>query len=196
MQAGNQEFLALFFLRSPWIPHLIEQLYLAGKQLVIKDFNKMRLVLNFLGLYTLYSTVIFKSNSTHMTPLGAQGSYLTKEDFEHFLTYIRVDKASGFQTSEGLLPAEHLLTSALFLTEMLILKKKYPAATRTTEENKSQKFNKKKLLMSPFSMALMSGLRRQSVGARMASMPGCSSLRDMAKLVKLYICRKRPTVEY
>lgn len=83
----------------------------------------MRLVLNFLGLYTLYSTVIFKSNSTHMTPLGAQGSYLTKEDFEHFLTHIRVDKASGFQTSEGLLPAEHLLTSALFLTEMLILKK-------------------------------------------------------------------------
>lgn len=44
--------------------------------------------------------------------------------------------------------------------------------------------------MSPFSMALMSGLKRQSVGARMASMPGCSSLRDMAKLVKLYICRK------
>lgn len=81
----------------------------------------MHLVLNFLGLYTLYSTVIFKSNSTHMTPLGALGSYLTKEHFEHFLTHIRVDKASGFQTSEGLLPAEHLLTSALFLTEMLNL---------------------------------------------------------------------------
>lgn len=49
--------------------------------------------------------------------------------------------------------------------------------------------------MSPFSMALMSGLKRQSVGARTASMPGCSSLRDMAKLVKLYICRKRATPE-
>lgn len=50
--------------------------------------------------------------------------------------------------------------------------------------------------MSPFSMALMSGLKRQSVGARMASMPGSSSLRDMAKLVKLYICGTRPTLEY
>lgn len=156
----------------------------------------MRLVLNFLGLYTLYSTVIFKSNSTHMTPLGAQGSYLTKEDFEHFLTHIRVDKASGFQTSEGLLPAEHLLTSALFLTEMLILKKSTLLPQGPLKRIKAKNSKKKKLLMSPFSMALMSGLRRQSVGARMASMPGCSSLRDMAKLVKLYICRKRQTVEY
>lgn len=44
--------------------------------------------------------------------------------------------------------------------------------------------------MFPFSMALMSGLKRQSVGARMASIPGSSSLRDMAKLVKLYIWGK------
>lgn len=46
--------------------------------------------------------------------------------------------------------------------------------------------------MLPFSMALMSGLKRQSVGAKMASMPGSSSLRDIAKFVKWYICgRKR-----
>lgn len=46
--------------------------------------------------------------------------------------------------------------------------------------------------MLPFSMALMSGLKRQSVGAKMASMPRSSSLRDIAKFVKWYICgRKR-----
>lgn len=42
--------------------------------------------------------------------------------------------------------------------------------------------------MFPFSMALMSGLKRQSVGARVASMPGSSSFSDIAKFVKLYIC--------
>lgn len=51
--------------------------------------------------------------------------------------------------------------------------------------------------MLPFSMALMSGLKRQSVGATMASMPGSSSLRDIAKCVKLYICaRKRRNYGY
>lgn len=43
------------------------------------------------------------------------------------------------------------------------------------------------LPMSPFSMALMSGLSRQSVGARSLSMSGSSSFSVMAKLVKLYI---------
>ncbi len=43
------------------------------------------------------------------------------------------------------------------------------------------------LPMSPFSMALMSGLSRQSVGASSLSMPGSSSFSVMAKLVKLYI---------
>lgn len=43
------------------------------------------------------------------------------------------------------------------------------------------------LPMSPFSMALMSGLSRQSVGASILSMPGSSSFSVMAKLVKLYI---------
>lgn len=42
--------------------------------------------------------------------------------------------------------------------------------------------------MFPFSMALMSGLKRQSVGARIASIPGSSSFSDIAKCVKLYIC--------
>lgn len=44
------------------------------------------------------------------------------------------------------------------------------------------------LPMSPFSMALMSGLSRQSVGASSLSMPGSSSFSVMAKQVKLYIC--------
>ena len=43
------------------------------------------------------------------------------------------------------------------------------------------------LPIKPFSMALMSGLKRQSVGATVPSMPGSISLRDIAKLVKLYI---------
>lgn len=47
------------------------------------------------------------------------------------------------------------------------------------------------LPMSPFSIALMSGLSRQSVGARSLSMPGSSSFSVMAKLVKLYICREK-----
>lgn len=81
-----------------------------------------------------------------MTPLGAQGSYLTKEDFEHFLTHIRVDKASGFQTSEGLLPAEHLLTSALFLTEMLILKKSTLLPQGPLKRIKAKKLKKKNYL--------------------------------------------------
>lgn len=38
-----------------------------------------------------------------------------------------------------------------------------------------------------FSIALMSGLKRQSVWGRMASMPGSSSFRHIAKFVKLYI---------
>lgn len=51
--------------------------------------------------------------------------------------------------------------------------------------------------MLPFSMALMSGLKRQSVGARTAFMLGSSSFRDIAKLVKLYICgRKRGMILY
>lgn len=41
--------------------------------------------------------------------------------------------------------------------------------------------------MSPFSIALMSGLSRQSVGASNLSIPGSSSFSVMAKLVKLYI---------
>lgn len=41
--------------------------------------------------------------------------------------------------------------------------------------------------MSPFSMALMSGLSRQSVGASIVSMVGSSSFSVIAKLVKLYI---------
>lgn len=41
--------------------------------------------------------------------------------------------------------------------------------------------------MFPFSMFLISGRSRQSVGARIASMPDSSSLRLTAKLVKLYI---------
>ena len=45
--------------------------------------------------------------------------------------------------------------------------------------------------MSPFSMALTSGRRRQSVGASTFSMPGSSSFRDMVKLVKLYICTEK-----
>lgn len=47
------------------------------------------------------------------------------------------------------------------------------------------------LPMSPFSIALMSGLSRQSVGASSLSMPGSNSFSVMAKLVKLYICRER-----
>lgn len=43
------------------------------------------------------------------------------------------------------------------------------------------------LPVSPFSMALMSGLSRQSVGGSSLSMPGSSSFSVMAKLVKLYI---------
>lgn len=45
--------------------------------------------------------------------------------------------------------------------------------------------------MLPFSMALISGLKRESVGARIASMPGSNSFRDIAKFVKLYICGKQ-----
>lgn len=41
--------------------------------------------------------------------------------------------------------------------------------------------------MLPSSMPRMSGRRRQSVGARIFSMPVCSSLRLTVKLVKLYI---------
>lgn len=43
------------------------------------------------------------------------------------------------------------------------------------------------LPMSPFSIALMSGLSLQSVGGRNLSMPGSSSFSVIAKLVKLYI---------
>lgn len=43
------------------------------------------------------------------------------------------------------------------------------------------------LPMSPFSIALMSGLSLQSVGASSLSMLGSSSFSVMAKLVKLYI---------
>lgn len=57
-------------------------------------------------------------------------------------------------------------------------------------EKKRKKIFQKYLLMFPFSMALMSGLKRQSVGARIASMPGSSSFSDIAKFVKLYICGK------
>lgn len=48
----------------------------------------------------------------------------------------------------------------------------------------------KHLLMFPFSIALTSGLKRQSVEARVASIPGSSSFRDIAKFVKLYICAR------
>lgn len=51
------------------------------------------------------------------------------------------------------------------------------------------------LPMSPFSMALMSGLSRQSVGASSLSMQGSSSFSDMAKLVKLYIYTEGNTAE-
>lgn len=43
------------------------------------------------------------------------------------------------------------------------------------------------LPMSPFSIALMSGLSRQSVVGNSLSIPGSSSFSVMAKLVKLYI---------
>lgn len=45
----------------------------------------------------------------------------------------------------------------------------------------------KHIPMFPFSMFLISGRSRQSVGANIASMPFSSSLRLTAKLVKLYI---------
>lgn len=45
--------------------------------------------------------------------------------------------------------------------------------------------------MLPFSMPRMSGRRRQSVGARIFSMPVSSSLRLTVKLVKLYIWNNR-----
>lgn len=85
----------------------------------------MRLALNFLGLYTLHSTVIFKSNSTYMTPLGALGSYLTKEDFRRAITSTASINISFISNRNA------------------DFEKKYPAATRTTEENKSQKLKKK-----------------------------------------------------
>jgi len=44
-------------------------------------------------------------------------------------------------------------------------------------------------------MALMSGRKRQSVGDTLVSMPGSSSLRDIAKLVKLYIWGKEGKIE-
>lgn len=47
------------------------------------------------------------------------------------------------------------------------------------------------LPMSPLSIALMSGLSRQSVGGRSLSMSGSSSFSVIAKLVKLYICSEK-----
>lgn len=47
----------------------------------------------------------------------------------------------------------------------------------------------KHIPMFPFSMFLISGRSRQSVGANIASMPFSSSLRLTAKLVKLYILK-------
>lgn len=50
-----------------------------------------------------------------------------------------------------------------------------------------RQLNMREIPISPFSIALMSGRKRQSVGAMTPIMPGSSSLSVMAKLVKLYI---------